>query len=105
MTKDKYLEICYEMGDTPNPDKCPPDLEDFPLDVQKAIVAYGKFGDRVAADIGYIGKDLSPLQVYMDLYDVESKELFIDTILSLDQRMIEKSAEAMKRERDKLKKK
>ncbi len=97
--------MCFEMDDEPDIDRCPPDLEDFPLDVQKGILVYGKLGDRVAADIGYLGKDLTSLPILMDLYEVESKELFIETILLLDQKMIEKSAEAMKRERDKMKKK
>lgn len=91
------------MGHEPNPDKCPPDLEDFPPDVQKAILVYGRLGDKVAADIGYLGKDLTPLSIYMEVYQVENKEIFLETILILDQKMIEKSAEAMKRERDKLK--
>ena len=80
-------------------------LEDFPVDVQSAILTYGKLGDRIQADIGYIGKDLTSLPILMDLYQVDNKEIFIETILLLDQHMIEKSAQAMKRERDKLKKK
>ena len=93
------------MGEEPDPEKCPPGLEDFPLDVQKGVVVYAKLGDRVAGDIGYLGKDLSSLQFFTDLYEVENKEIFVETILLLDHRMIEKSAQEMKRERDKLKKK
>jgi hypothetical protein len=105
MTKDKYLEMCFEMDDEPDPERCPPDLEDFPADVQKGILVYGMLGDRIAADIGYLGKDLTSLPVLMDIYEIEYKDLFIQTILLLDQKMIEKSAAAMKRERDKLKQK
>lgn len=105
MPKEQYLDVCFQMGDEPDPDRCPPGLEDFPLDVQKGIMVYGKLGDRLAADIGYLGKDLTSLPILMDLYEVESKEIFVETILLLDQKMIEKSAAAMKRERDKLKKK
>lgn len=93
------------MGEEPDPERCPPSLEDFPLDVQKAVVVYAKLGDRVVADIGYLGKDLSSLEFFTDLYEVEFKEIFVETILLLDHRMIEKSAQEMKRERDKLKKK
>lgn len=105
MTRDKYLEICYEMGDEPDPERTPPELGDFPVDSQKAIILYGKLGDRLVPDIGYVGKDFSILPLLMDIYGVEDRELFIETLLILDQRMIERSAEAMKRERDKLKKK
>ena len=105
MTQGKYLEICDKFGDEPDPEKCPPELEDFPVDVQQAIMLYGKLGDRVVADIGYVGKEMSALPLLMDIYGIEDRELFIETLLILDQRMIERSAEAMKRERDKLKKK
>ncbi len=57
------------------------------------------------SDFGYIGKDFTNLPLFLDLYEVEFKELFIETLLLLDQKMIEKSQEAMKRERDKMKKK
>lgn len=93
------------VGDEPDPERMPPELADFPLDVQKAIVVYGKLGDRVAAEIGYLGKDLCALDFFVNLYNVEDKDIFIETILILDQRMIEKSAEAIKREHDKIKKK
>ncbi len=105
MSKDKYLQMCFDLNEEPDMDKCPPDLEDLPTDVQKGILVYGKLGDKIAADIGYLGKDLTSLPILMDLYEIDSKELFIETILLLDQKMIEKSAAAMKRERDKMKKK
>lgn len=97
--------MCDQMGDEPDPNRCPPDLEDFPLDVQRAIICYGMFGDRVAAEVGYMGKDFTTINLLMDLHGVEHKQLFVETLLLLDQRMIEKSAEALKREREKLKKK
>jgi hypothetical protein len=103
--KEKYLQICAELDEKPDPAKMPPDLSDFPADVQKAIVVYGKLGDRMAAEVGYLGKDFTTINLYIDIYGVECKDLFLETLLLLDQNMIEKSAQAMKRERDKLKKK
>lgn len=105
MDKTRYLELCYTMEEEPDENRMPPDLNDFPLDVQNAILCYGKLGDKVAADIGYLGKDLTTLPIHMEIMKVESKELFLETILILDQRMIEKSAAAIKQERDKLKNK
>lgn len=101
MTREKYYSICEQMGIEPNPDKIPPEIDDFPLDVQKAILVYNKLGDRVMADIGYLGKDMSALSVYFDIYNVCDKELFLDVILRLDEKLIKKSAEAMKAARDK----
>lgn len=62
-------------------------------------------GDRIAVDIGYLGKDYTNLPMLMDVYAIEDKELFLEIINWLDSRAIKQSADAMKRERDKLKRK
>jgi hypothetical protein len=41
----------------------------------------------------------------MDIYGIEDKELFLDILFFLETRAISKSHEAMKREREKLKRK
>ncbi len=103
MTRDKYLMICEQLGEEPNPEKFPPEITDFPEDIQKAILIFNKLGDRVAADIGYLGKDYTQLPVYLDVYDIKNKVLFLETLLRLDAKMIAKSAAMMKAERDKIK--
>jgi len=62
-------------------------------------------GDRIAVDIGYLGKDYTNLALLIDIYAIEDKELFLEIITWLDSRAITKSTEYMKRERDKLKRK
>ncbi|HAV24557.1 MAG TPA: hypothetical protein DCX01_00120 [Bacteroidetes bacterium] len=62
-------------------------------------------GDRIVADIGYLGKDYSNLAVLMAAHEIEDTELFLEIINWLDSRVIKQSSETMKRERDKLKKK
>ena len=57
MTRDRYLEMCEQLGKEPNPDEIPPDFEDFPEIVSYAIQAFNLMGDRIYPDIGYIGKD------------------------------------------------
>jgi hypothetical protein len=97
--------MCEQLEKEPDPDEIPPDLEDFPEEVQQAILTFGKLGDRIVADIGYLGKDFTALPLHMDLLDLDNKSIFVETILRLDERLITKSAEAMKRERDKMKRK
>lgn len=104
MTSDKYFDLCEQMGKEPDPDEIPPDIEDFPTDVQKALVVYNKLGDRIMADIGYLGKDYTQLSTFMEVYEVENKRIFLETLLLLDSKTIEKSAAALKAERDKMKK-
>lgn len=95
--------MCEQLGKDPDPEEIPPELSDFPEEIQWAIVTFGKLGDRIQPDVGYIGKDLTTLELHMRLLDIEREDLFLETILLLDERMIKRSAEAMKRERDKLK--
>lgn len=103
VTADTYLKLCEQTGQTPDPDKMPPRVEDFPADAQKAILLFNKLGDRILPDIGYLGKDYTQLPIYMDVYEVENKKLFLETLLRLDARLIQKSAASMKAERDKIK--
>ena len=62
-------------------------------------------GDRVYPDIGYIGKDFTNLNLYMEVYGVEDKDFLLQIIEWLDARAIKKSSEQLKREYDKIKRK
>jgi hypothetical protein len=96
--------MCEQIGKEPDPEEIPPEVEDFPLDVQKALLLYNKLGDRIYPDIGYLGKDYTQLPIYMDVYEIDNKRIFLETLLRLDSKMIQKSSANLKRERDKLKK-
>jgi hypothetical protein len=102
MTTDRYLKMCEQMGQEPDPDKIPPDVSDFPVDVQLAMSVFNKLGDRVFPDVGYLGKDYTQLPLYMDVYGVENKKIFLEVLLRLDAKVIEKSAATLKAERDKI---
>jgi hypothetical protein len=103
MTKARYLDMCEQLGTEPDPLKMPPDLSDFPEVVQNALDVFNKLGDRIASDIGYLGKDYSILSVYLE--NVEDKETFLDILSWMDGKVIVESAEEMKRARDKIKSK
>ena len=104
-TADTYFKLCEQLEQEPDPDQIPPEINDFPEDVQLAIEVFNKLSDKIVADIGYLGKDWTALQYFMPLYDISNKEVFLETILRLDERQIRKSAEEMKQARDRLKKK
>ena len=105
MTRDRYLTMCEQLGKEPNPDEIPPDWEDFPEIVRLAINTFNMLGDRVFPDIGYIGKDYTNLSEFMEVYEIQDKEYFLDILNWLDSRAIKKSSEELKREYDKLKRK
>lgn len=99
------MNICEVRNEEPNPDKIPPEVHDFPIEVQKAMMLFNKLGDRIYPDIGYLGKDYTQLPIYLEVYEIKNKEIFLETLLRLDARVIEKSQEALKRERDKINRK
>jgi len=94
-----------QLGKEPIEKEVPPDYEDFPQIVIEAIETFNSLGDRVQADIGYIGKDYTNLPFYMKIHQVEDEDLFLHILLRLDAQAIEISSKRMKAEMDKLKRK
>jgi len=96
-----------QMGQPIEEDKIPPTMEDFPEIVEEALQIYNRLGDRVYPEIGYIGKDYTNLNLYMGIYKIEEKDkdFLLEVIEWLDARAIKKSAEQLKREYDKMKRK
>lgn len=105
MTRDRYLEMCEQLGKEPSEKEIPPDWEDFPEIVQYAINTFNMLGDRVFPEIGYIGKDYTSLPAYIEIYGIEDREFFMELLNWLDSRAIKQSSDHMKREYDKLKRK
>lgn len=97
--------MCEQLGEEPNPEKIPPEFEDFPTDVQSAILTYNKLGDRLVPDIGYLGKDFTSLELHIELCKPDNKEIFVETLLRLDEKLIEESRAEMKAHHEKLKSK
>lgn len=86
-----------------NWEKLPPETEDFPLDVQKAMVAYSKLSDRVVPDLGYLGKDFSLLDLLIKLEHVSDSSIFLETLLRIDAFFIKKSHDDIERARKRAK--
>jgi len=103
MTRNKYFELCEQMGNEPLEEEIPPDWEDLPDIMVYAVNTFNMLGDRVYADIGYTGKDYTNLSHYIELYEIEDKEYFLQIISWLDSRAIKKSSEEMKRQYEKAK--
>ena len=97
--------MCEQLEQEPIENEIPPDWEDFPEVVQHAINTFNQLGDRVFPEIGFVGKDYTNLTHYLEVYDVNDKEFFLEIISWLDSRAIKKSSEDLKRQYDKLKRK
>ena len=107
MTVERYFEMQEQMGLEVEEDKIPPSMEDFPELVADALQIFNRLGDRVFPEIGYIGKDYTNLRLYMNVYGIEEKDrdFLLELIEWLDARAIKKSADQLKREYDKMKRK
>ena len=105
MTRERYFKMCEQLGKEPNPKEIPPDMEDFPDIVIQALNTFSSLGDRLVPDIGYMGKDFTNLPYYIEMYEIEDKELFLEILTYLESRAIKQSQDAHKRERDTLKRK
>lgn len=105
MTRDRYLDMCEQLGREPVESEIPPDWDDLPEIVQIAVNTFNMLGDRVYPEIGYVGKDYTNLPHYLDVYGVEEKEYFLEILNVLDSRAIKQSSDVLKREREKLKRK
>lgn len=105
MTQERYLTMCEQLGKEPNFDEMPPDVRDFPDIAIYAMNTFGMLGDRIYPDIGYVGKDFTNLPIFIQTYEIEDKELFLEILHFLESRAIETSQQKLKRERDKLKRK
>ena len=105
MTRERYFKMCEQLGQEPNLEEIPPDIEDFPEIAIQAMSTFSSLGDRVFPDIGYMGKDFTTLPYYLEMYDIEDNELFLELLTYLESRAIKTSQDQLKREREKLKRK
>ena len=84
MTRDKYLEMMEQLGKEPIEEEIPPDFEDLPDIVNQAVSTFNNLGDRVYPEIGYIGKDYINLPFFLDMYDIDDTEFFLEILSWLD---------------------
>lgn len=103
MTRERYLDMMEQLGKDPVSEEIPPDFEDLPEIMVHAVSTFNSLGDRVYPEIGYVGKDYINLPFFLDMYDIEDTEYFLEILSWLDSRAIKKSSEQLKKEYDKLK--
>lgn len=105
MTREKYFTMMEQLGQEPKEHEIPPDGDDLPEIITDAINTFNMLNDRIYSDVGYIGKDYTNLNHFIDLYKIVDKEYFLEILHWLDSRAIQKSSEHLKREHEKLKRK
>lgn len=94
-----------QKGLEPDPDKVPVGYEDLGYDAQLALLIYGKLGNRVYGDVGFVGKDFTVLPILISYHEVIDTDLLLDFLNTIDNFNIKRSQDAMKAEMDKIKNK
>lgn len=84
---DTYLEICDQKDIEPDPDEMPPEVGDYPFEVQVAFLLHDLLPDRWDGMSGsYFGKDMSALGTLLDIWEVEDKKSTIYFIKHIEAR-------------------
>ena len=75
---DKYLAICAQLEQEPDPDKMPLTASDFPEEVQVAFFMYDLLSDKWDGTSGsYMGKDWVDCEFLFKLYEVEDQQTIL----------------------------
>lgn len=68
---EKYLLVCEQLGQTPDPSKLPPERSMFPVEVLDAFILHDVLSDKWDGTSGYyMGKDFSALGTYIDIFNI-----------------------------------
>lgn len=85
MTRDAYLDMCYQLNSEPVESEIPVELADLPIQAQEAWTIYDLLPDRFDSFSGsYYGKDLSNLINYYELFNVTDKILATQIVRIFD---------------------
>jgi len=72
---DKYLRICEQLGEQPDPQKMPLTEQDFPAEVQVAFFMLSLLSDVWEGMSGYyMGKNWASCSFLFDTYEIEDRK-------------------------------
>jgi len=105
ITAEAYIKICERLGDKVDLEKIPPSYEQLPWYVKDAMEIFNSLPDTYTSGMSpvYIGKDLSSLELTMELYDIDSEYrlLTFKIIRVLDSRARDKAIRLAKQQQKK----
>jgi len=102
MTKNKYIDMCEQLGKVPLDDEMPADFEDFPHIVQTAMNIHAILPDKWEGMSGtYMGKDYILLPYLAEeVYKVDNKAQLVQFITLIDRLiMAQRAAEQKHKQR------
>lgn len=87
MTRDRYFELCELMGNEPIDNEIPIEFEDFPVEVQQAVLVYRMLKDEWEGFNGlYLGKSFIGLTEVLEYMEIDSsdRKLIVQLIKLID---------------------
>lgn len=75
MTKDTYFEMCEMLGEEPVEENIPVEIDDFPYEVQQAMLVYRMLRDEWDGFSGtYFGKSLVGIKDVLNAVEVNEED-------------------------------
>ena len=100
LTLDKYLLLCEQLGEEPDPAKMPLGLSDFPEEVQVAFFVFGLLPDHYEGMTGtYMGKYWDGIDYYFKLFEVEEPKQVLYFMKMYESILVSYTAEKAERKR------
>jgi hypothetical protein len=97
---DKYLLICEQLGQEPDPAKMPLELSDFPEEVQVAFFMFSLLPDHWEGMSGsYMGKYWDGIEYYFKLYEVTDPKTIMYIMKMYEGIIVEHKAEQAEQRR------
>jgi len=82
MSKDTYFEMCEALGNQPVEEEIPVEFDDFPLEVQQALIAYRMLRDEWDSMNGiYLGKSLIGISEVLEATEIDQEDRKFITML------------------------
>ena len=98
---EKYLALCEQLNQEPDPEKMPPSLDNYPPEVQSAFFIHSMLPDRWDGASGsYFGKDWAPILSLLDIYQIENKSEVTTWVKQIERFHSEMLNEKAKQQRD-----
>lgn len=85
MTKELYLDMCEQLGNSPIESEIPIELSDLPIEVETAYHVYNLLPDKIDSFNGvYYGKALETCPNMLEFLEIDSKKDIFKVILIID---------------------
>ena len=82
MSKETYFEMCASLGSEPDESEIPVEFEDFPMEVQQALIAYRMLRDEWDSMNGiYLGKSLIGISEVLEATEIDQEDRKFITML------------------------